>query len=92
MPTLINMFMRNNHRAVNNKYKELKQQELTWEHFLTEVTMINNEEALWDSSKCKEVQEGNCCPAPGNEKSVLKPSTRSRRMLSGIVLRSFGKN
>ena len=35
----------NTHCAVCNWYKELKKQELTWEQFLTEVTVINDEEA-----------------------------------------------
>ena len=66
VPTLIDMFMRNTRRAVHDRYKELKQQELTWEQFLTEVTVINDEEACWDSLKQKEAQEENCCPVPGN--------------------------
>ena len=51
---LIDMFMRNTWRAVHDSYKELKRQELTWEQFLTEVTVIDDEEARWDSSKRKE--------------------------------------
>ena len=45
VPTLIDMFMRNTWHAVHDRYKELKQQDLTWEQFLTEVTVINDEEA-----------------------------------------------
>ena len=45
VPTLIDMFMCNTRRAVHNRYKELKQWELTWEQFLKEVTEINYEEA-----------------------------------------------
>ncbi len=30
---------------------------MTWEQFLTEVTVINDEEARWDSSKWKEDDE-----------------------------------
>ena len=30
VPTLINMLMCNTHHAVHDRYKELKQQELTW--------------------------------------------------------------
>ena len=45
VPTLINMFMRNTCCAVHDRYKELKQQDLTWEQFLTEVTVIDDEEA-----------------------------------------------
>ena len=37
--------MRNTRRAVHDWYKELKRQELTWEQFLTEITVINDEEA-----------------------------------------------
>ena len=51
MPTLINMFMCNTRLAVHNKYKELKQCELTWEQYFTEVTVIDDEEACWDSFK-----------------------------------------
>ena len=47
--TLINMFMHNTRRALHNRYKELKQWELTREQFLTEVTVINDEKACWDS-------------------------------------------
>ena len=92
VPTLIDMFMRNTRRAVHDWYKELKQQELTWEQFLTEVTVINDEEAHWDSSKRKEAQEGNCCPVHGNGVNVQKPAQRSRRVLCQIVLKSFDKN
>ena len=31
---------------------------MTWEQFLTEVTVIDDEEAWWDSSKRKEEDEG----------------------------------
>ena len=44
VPTLIDMFMLNTRCAVHNRYKELKQWELTWEQFLTELTVINDEE------------------------------------------------
>ena len=79
MPTLINMFMRNTRRAVHDWYKELKQRELTWEQFLTEVTMIDDEEARWDSSKRKEAQEGNCCPVPGNGGKRAKTSSKKQK-------------
>ena len=39
------MFMRNAFCAVRNRYKKLKQWELTWDQFLTEVTVRDNEEA-----------------------------------------------
>ena len=45
-----------------------------------------------DSSKRKEIQENNCCPGLDNEESVLKPATRSRKVLSWIVLKSFDRN
>ena len=45
LPTLINLFMRNTQLTVHNQYNELKRQELTWEQFLTEATVIDNEEA-----------------------------------------------
>ena len=46
---LIDMFMCNTRHAVHDRYKELKQRELTWVQFLTEVTVIDDEEACWDS-------------------------------------------
>ena len=49
LPTLINMFMLKTCHSVHNRYKELKQQELKWEQYLTEVTLIDDEEACWDS-------------------------------------------
>ena len=42
---IIDMFMQNTCCAVHNRYKELKQQKLTWELFLTEVNVINDKEA-----------------------------------------------
>ena len=79
MPTLINMFMCNTPRAVHNRYKELKQQELTLEQFLTEVTVIDDEEAQWKSLKQKEAQEGNCCPVPGNGGKRAKTRYKKQR-------------
>ena len=58
VPTLIGMFMKNTCYAVHGNYNDLKQQDLTWEQFLTEVTIINNEEAWWDFSKRKEDDKG----------------------------------
>ena len=92
VPTLINMFLRNTRRAVHKWYKGLKQWELTWEQFLTEVTVIDDEEACWDSSKRKEVQEGNHCPVPGNGGKRAKTSSKKLRVLCRIVLKSFGRN
>ena len=37
-------------KAVHNRYNELKRRELTWEQFLTKVTVIDDEEARWDNS------------------------------------------
>ena len=79
VPTLTDMFIRNTRCAVHNRYKELKQRELTWEQFLTEVTVIDDEEARWDSSKRKEAQEGNCRPAPGNEGKRAKTSSKKQK-------------
>ena len=79
MPTLIDMFMCNTRRAVHDWYKELKQRELTWEQFLTEVTVIDDEEARWDSSKKKEAQEGNRCPVPGNGGKRAKTSSKKQK-------------
>ena len=66
VPTLIDLLMCNTCYAVYDRYKGLKQWELTWEQFLTELTVIDDEEACWDSLKQKEAQEGNCCPVSGN--------------------------
>ena len=66
---LIDMFMRNTWRAVHNRYKELKRQELIWEQFLTEVTVINDEEARWDSSKRKEDDKDKKCPSSSNKRA-----------------------
>ena len=69
LPTLIDMFMRNTQRAVHDRYKELKRQELTWEQFLTEVTVIDDEEARWDSSKRKEDDEDKKRPSSSNKRA-----------------------
>ena len=79
MPTLIDIFMQNTHRAVPNRYKELKQRELTWEQFLAKVTVIDDEEACQDSLKRKEAQEGNCCPVPSHGGNCAKPSFKKQR-------------
>ena len=54
VPTLSGMFMCNTRHAEHDRYKELKQHELTWEQFLTEVTLIDDEKACWDTMKRKE--------------------------------------
>ena len=92
VPTLINMFMRNTCRAVHNKYKELKQRELTWEQFLTEVTVINDEEACWGSSKQKKHKREIVFLSLVMGENVQRPAPRSRRVLSWIVLKSFDRN
>ena len=79
VPTLINMFMCNTWRAANDQYKKLKQQELTWEQLLTEVTLIDDEESCWDSLKWKEAHEGNCCPVPGNGGKRAKSSSKKQK-------------
>ena len=71
--------MCNTRHAVHNRYKELKQRELTWEQFLTEVTVIDDEEACWDSSKQKEAKEGKCCPVPGNGGKRAKTSSKKQK-------------
>ena len=66
VPTLIDMFMCKTCCAVHYRYKELKQWELTWEQFLTEVTVIVDEEA----------KEGNYCPIPENGGKHAKESNK----------------
>ena len=80
VPTLINMFMRNFYCAVRDRYKELKQQDLTWEQFLMEVTVINDEEAWWDSSKRKEDDKGRHLPSScNNDRKRVKASKKKPR-------------
>ena len=47
----------------------MKRQELTWEQFLTEVTVINDEEARWDSSKRKEDDKDKKRPSSSNKRA-----------------------
>ena len=47
----------------------MKRQELTWEQFLTEVTVIDDEEARWDSSKRKEDDEDKKRPSSSNKRA-----------------------
>ena len=49
MSTLIDIFMRNTRQAVHNSYIKLKRRKLTWEQFLSEITMINDEESRWNT-------------------------------------------
>ena len=74
------MFIRNTCHAVHDRYKELKQQDLTWEQFLTEVTVINDEEAWWDSSKRKEDDKGRHLPSScNNDRKHVKASKKKSR-------------
>ena len=90
LPTLIDMFIRNTQRALHYWYKKLKRQELIWEQFLTEVTVIDDEEAKWDSSKRKEDDK---------DKKVRpqvtrgqKPARRRPEMVYLSVLKSSARN
>ena len=48
--------------------------------------MIDDEEAQWDSLKCKEAHEGICCPAPGNGgKSVKSRKKKQKSALSNCA-------
>ena len=78
--TLIDMFIRNTHRAVHNRYNELKRLKLTLEQFLTEVTVIDDKESRWDTSQHKNEYEGKRRPAPDNHKMVSKK--QNRRLLA----------
>ena len=60
------MFMQNACCVVYNWYKELKQQELTWEQFLTDLIVIDDEEARQYSSKRKEDDKGRQLPSSCN--------------------------
>ena len=51
LPTLNDLFMRNTQSALYNWQNELKHQKLTREQFLTKVTVIDNEEARWNTIK-----------------------------------------
>ena len=56
----------------------MKRQELTWEQFLTEVTVIDDEEARWDSSKRKEDDEDKKRPSSSNKRAkASKKKTRN---------------
>ena len=47
--------------------------------FLTKVTLIDGEEACWYSLMRKEVQNSNCCPAPGNGGKRAKASNKNKK-------------
>ena len=80
MSTLIDMFMRNTRRTVHNRYNKLKRRELTWEQFLTEVTVIDDEESRCDTSQHKNKYEGKRCPALDNLETASK--RKNRRLLA----------
>ena len=54
MSTIINMFMRNTCCAAHNQYNILKRRKFMWEQFLSEVTVIVDEESKWDTSQNKD--------------------------------------
>ena len=60
---------------------------MTWEQFLTEVTVINDEEAWWDSSKRKEDDEGRHLTSSCNNdrKHVKARKKKSRSALSNCA-------
>ena len=87
------MFMRNTWRAVHDRYKELKQQDLTWEQFLTEITVINDEEAQWDSSKRKEDGEGrHLTSSCNNDKKRVKASKKKPHSALSDCAEVFERN
>ena len=53
VPTLIDRIMQKTYCAIQNRYKELKQQKLTWEQFLMEASVINDEEGCWDPQRVR---------------------------------------
>ena len=88
MSTLIDMFMRNTHCTIHNRYNELKHRKLTWEQFLTEVTVIDDEESRWDTLRHKDKKEGKRCPSQFTHK------INSKKRTVGCLheLRTSGKN
>ena len=78
----IKLFIRIFCCTVHYWYKELKRQELTWEHFLTKVTVIDDEEAWWDSSRRKDNSEEKNRPPQvirGRKPERRKPKGLSER-------------
>ena len=45
-------------RTINNRYFKLKRCKLTWEHILTEVEVIDNEELRQDTYQHKDKHKG----------------------------------
>ena len=75
------------------RYKELKQQDLTWEQFLTEVTVMDDEEAWWDSSKLEEDDKGRHLPSScDNDRKHVKVIKKSQEVVFLIVLKIFKRN
>ena len=93
VPTLIDMFMQNNCCAVHNWCKELKQQELTWENFLTEVTslMMRRLDGIPQSVR-RMTRVGNSHLLVIMTESVSNPARKSHVVLFLIVLKSFERN
>ena len=55
---------------MHNYYNELKRQELTWEQSLTEVTVINYEEARRVTTKRRNKNEGKKCQNLENKQDL----------------------
>ena len=93
VPTLIDMFMRNTCCAVHDRYKELKQQDLTWEQFLTEVTvMMMRRLGGIPQSVRRMTRVGTSHLLVIMTESVSKPARKSHVVLFPIVLKSFKRN
>ena len=43
---------------------------MTWEKFLIEVTVVDNKEARWDTSKRRDKNEGKHCPNLKNKQAL----------------------
>ena len=82
MSALIDMLMWNTHCAIHNRYNKLKYGKLTWEQFLSEATMIDDEESRWDTSRNKDKKEGKLCPAQDTHKN------NSKKQNNGIFARA----
>ena len=80
LPTLIDMIMRKTCRTVNLRYKQLMQQELTWDQFLTKVTFTNNKKARWDNSKRKDELKEKCHPHSESKRAL----SSQKKVQSGL--------
>lgn len=47
MATLIDIIMKNMRRIVHNRYNKLKRHKFTWNQFLSEVIVVDDEESKW---------------------------------------------